>query len=323
VTKISTHTSENKRQINSDDKSAIMTIAVGMILLGAFFAINPSSLNVFADVEPTMLNFTSANDKGPIHPGEVFPQFKNVTMNTTIAPFFNVTWTVFNEGTSEICDDLENPNVPVLNFTALNQTKLLNSGNHSKFLLFTETFVGMPGVYHCTVVFEAVNATDSENRDFLGNQTVWIDAIGSQGFWKNHPGATAVHLPILLGNQTLDGGMNNVTTSENVTTGEEATLIFKEHKGKFDLDKLAAQLLAAKLNIWALNMTGEVPNDRIDCIEGNVTDADTYLAIAGYEGIGTADLKKKDKGAKATALGFHSALDRFNNSGCPIFPPTE
>jgi hypothetical protein len=167
----------------------------------------------------------------------------------------------------------------------------------------------MPGNYHCTVEFIA-NVTTSSNTYSLANQTAWLDVIGSKGYWKNHPDATEVHLPILLGNQTLVDGESNPESSSNVTTSDEVTNIMKAHKGKFDLDKLAAQLLAAKLNLWA--WMGSSAD--IGCIEGNVTAADILLSDRGYSGIDEGD--KFDKSDKQAALSLHSNLDDFNNNGC-------
>ncbi len=318
MTKFLSATSKTKRQINANDKSAIMTVSVAIVLLGAFFVINAGGLTAFADVFPKMVMNTTDNN-GPIHPGE-FVAVKNVTLgNITITPAVNVTFAVYNEGTMDDCLDAQDPPIIILNLTTTNKTTNIITPNSSS-LFYTETFVGMPGVYHCNVVFIAANVTTASNTEVVGNQTIWIDAIGSQGFWKNHQNATKVHLPILLGNQTLDGGMNNVTTSKNVTTPEEATAIFNAHKGKFDLDKLAAQLLAAKLNIWALNMTDDQPNDKVDCIAGNVTDADEYLALHGYDGIDSEGNLGKDK---RDGLILHKFLDIFNNFGCAGDPPLQ
>ena len=289
---------ENKRQIRSNDKSAILTFAAAIVLLGAFFTINPINLTVFADVDPDMVdNSTGAN--GPVHPGDLLV-VKNVTLTTGITPAVNVTFTIFNSTTEDDCVDLLGQ--VVLNLTTSNMTTNIPTPNDG-FLLYNETFVGMPGVYHCDVEFIAANVTTSSDTESLGTQTVWIDAIGSHGYWKNHPDATEQHLDgLFLGDY-------------EVLDTENATAIFKAHKGKFDLDKLAGQLLAAKLNIWALNMTA--PFDKVECIASNVTAADEYLVIAGYDGVDTAEIKKKDKSAKAEALGYHSALDDFNNFGCP------
>jgi len=302
-------TSKTIRHINANDKSAIMTIAAAVVLLGAFFVINPINLTAFAEVVPKTVNFNST-EEGPAHPGEVLVVNKNVTFDITNPGQVNFTVIPFFEGTTELCVDAQDPPVTVLNLTTFNKTEFEDTPLKG-YLLYNETFVGMPGVYHCNVIFKYVNVTDSSDSQVIGNQTVWIDAIGSQGFWKNHPNATEVHLPIKLG---------NVTDHYLIETNVTATELFNAHKGKFDLDKLAAQLLAAKLNVWALNMTGEVPNDRIDCIEGNVTGAEDLLAKRGYLGpdFNTGKLDKEDK---FPALKLHKFLDRFNNFGCAGDPP--
>ena len=232
---------------------------------------------------------------GAIHPGE-FVAVKNVTLTQSIMGFVNVTFSVVNEGTEDPCVDAQDPPVVVLNLTATNETTFIPSPSDG-YLLYDETFVGMPGVYHCNVLFVAANVTTSSNTELIGNQTIWIDAIGSHGFWKNHPSATEFHLPIDLGNYNIP---------DNVT----ATNLFNEHKGKFDLDKLAGQLLAAKLNQWVL-----MNDTKTDCINDTIDDADGLLVTRGYAGpdVGTGKLMKSDK---FEALSLHSALDDFNNDGC-------
>jgi len=298
MTKILTPIStENKRQIRSNDKSAILTFAAAIVLLGAFFAINPINLTVFAAVDPGMIDNSTGSGFGPVHPGDFLVE-KNVTLVKAehgLDGLVNVTFNVFNHTTTDDCLDLTS-NI-VINLTTANTTINIDTAN-DEFLLYDEFFIGMPGVYHCDVVFTADNGTDTA---IIGNQTAWIDGIGSKGFWKNHPNATEQHLPITLGNF-------------DVLTNETATDIFQAHKGKFDLDKLAGQLLAAKLNIWALNMTE--PFDKVDCIAGNVTAADDYLAGKGYNGVDSGT--KVQKSEKAEAFGYHSALDDFNNGGCPL-----
>ena len=299
-------TSKTKRHINANDKSAMMTIATAIVLLGAFFVINAGGLTAFADiVDPNLekVNFTT-NGAGPVHPGELLVLNKAVNLTQSITDDVNVTVTQFFEGTTELCVDLRGQ--PVLNVTTRNDTTFLSDG----FLLYNETLIAMPGVYHCNVIFRAVNVTDSSDSQVIGNQTIWIDAIGSQGFWKNHPNATEQHLNITLGD--FNGGFE-------VGDNETATELFKAHKGKFDLDKLAAQLLAAKLNIWALNMTE--PFDKVDCIKGNVTAADDLLGERDYEGVDTGETKfGKDK---RDALKLHKFLDIFNNFGCDGDPPLQ
>ena len=294
MTKILTPIStKNKRQIIANDKSAIMTISTAIVLLGAFFVINAGGLTAFADVDPEELNLTTGND-GPIHPGEFIVE-KNVTLTQSIMGFVNVTFAVYNEGTTDPCEDAQDPPVTVLNLTTSNSTTFIPSPSDG-FLLYDETFVGMPGVYHCNVVFVAANVTTSSNTELIGNQTIWIDAIGSKGYWKNHPNATDVHVPIDLGDHT-------------VADSDEVTAIMKAHKGKFDTDKLAAQLLAAKLNQWALMGSGAT-----SCIDQTIIDADALLVARSYGGVDIGD--KFEKSEKFTALSLHSALDDFNNLGC-------
>lgn len=290
---------QNRKFTSNDEKNkdynTKLVLTAGVLLLGAFFAINPSSLIAFADVDPEMINFTSAED-GPVHPGDLLVVDKNVTLTQSINGEVNVTVSVYNEGTMDPCVDPLG--VTVLSLTTANVTTNIPSPSDG-FLLYNETFVGMPGVYHCNVVFDAVNATDAGNSEQIGNQTVWIDGIGSKGYWKNHPEATDLLLWKLVGNY-------------NVTNSTVATELFDAHKGKFDLDKLAGQLLAAMLNIMALDGQSDTT-----CIDGNVTAANTTLADKMYGGPNdpTGKLKKSEK---APALELHGNLDEFNNYGCPL-----
>lgn len=293
MTKFISTTSKLKLQINANDKSAIMTISAAVVLLGAFFIINTGGLTAFADVDPEELNLTTGND-GPIHPGEFIVE-KNVTLTQSIIGFVNVTFAVYNEGTTDPCVDAQVPPVTVLNLTTTNENTFIPSPQDG-FLLYDETFVGMPGVYHCNVVFVAANVTTSSNTELIGNQTIWIDAIDSHGYWKNHPDASDVHVPIDLGDHT-------------VADSDEVTAIMNAHKGKFDTDKLAAQLLAAKLNQWALMGSGAT-----SCIDQTISDADALLVTRGYGGVDVGT--KFDKSEKHTALSLHSDLDDFNNIGC-------
>jgi len=286
---------ENKRQINANDKSAIMTISAAIVLLGAFFVINGGGLTAFAailDPDDQMVDKT-VNGTGPVHPGELLVIDKNVTLSQNFGGLVNVTVMQFFEGTTIDCVDALGD--LVLNVTTANGTT--NIPEDGEFLLYNETFVGMPGTYHCDVIFRAVNITDSSISDVIGNQTIWIDAIGSKGFWKNHPDASDIHTPIDLGDH-------------EVADSTEVTTIMKAHKGKFDTDKLAAQLLAAKLNQWALMNDTKIP-----CVLGNITDADQLLDDRGYGGVDIGTKFMKDQ--KRPALELHRDLDDFNNFGCP------
>jgi len=283
-----------------NDKNTKIIFATGILLLGGFFVVNPNSTLAFADVDPSEVDFTS-QDLGPVHPGDFLVE-KNVTLTQSINGFVNVTFSVYNEGTEEPCIDLLGNTV--LHLTTENTTTLIPSPQDG-FLLYDETFVGMPGVYHCNVVFDAVNATDDTNVENIGIQTVWIEAIGSKGYWNNNPDATAEHLPIVLGNETHFFEVN---------TNETATEIFEDHKGKFGLDKVAAQLLAAALNVWALM---EVDGNT-ECIDQTIASTNDTLGELGYDGPGGEDPKFNKNNPYLEGLkANHTALDDFNNNGCP------
>jgi len=297
-------TSKTKRQINANDKSAIMTVAVAVVLLGAFFVINPINLTAFAAVDPVMVKKVTG-DGGPIHPGEFLTEkIVNFTNSTgeliTITPAVNVTINIFNATTQDDCVDLLG-NI-VLNFTTDNVTTNIITPNSSS-LFYTETFVGMPGVYHCEVEFIAANVTTASDTQSLGNQTVWIDAIGTLGFWKNHANATDQHLPINLGGFL-------------VPNNETATPIFKEHRGPLSLEKVAAQLLAAALNVWAIDNA-----TKTSCITDTISGTNATLVDRGYDGPEN-DINKINKRADRPffmELGInHTDLDDFNNGGCPL-----
>lgn len=281
----------NGKQTNSISKNTKATLITASVMLGAIFALGVDNLIAHADVDPEMVDFTS-NDLGPIHPGTIIVPEKNVTLTQSIVDPVNVTEPkIYNEGTMDDCTDLHGDTV--LSLVTANETTFQTTG----FLLYEETFVGMPGVYHCNVIFDVVNATNAADTEQIGNQTVWIEAIGSKGYWNHHPEQADLLLWKLVGDY-------------NVTNSTLAQELFNAHKGKFDLDKLAAQLLAAKLNVMALDGDGDT-----SCIDQTISDADALLSARGYDGpdVSTGKLSKSDK---AEALALHSALDDFNNFGC-------
>jgi len=110
----------------------------------------------------------------------------------------------------------------------------------------------------------------------------------------------------------------------DVLTNETATEVFESHKGKFGLDKVAGQLLAALLNVWALDMGTN--SSKTSCINATITFTNETLAAEGYDGDnGTPDPKYHPKNNPApSGLKFnHTLLDRFNNFGCAGEPPLQ
>jgi len=115
----------------------------------------------------------------------------------------------------------------------------------------------------------------------------------TRGFWKNHEDETAEHLPITIGN--LD-----------VTDFDTAKLVFKAN-AKNAHDMLAAQLLAAEINVW-----NGVPN----CVEVDdaISDAQLELVDANYMGPGTTTAPQN--GDKVAVNAIKDILDDYNNNGC-------
>ena len=236
-------------------------------------------------VEPSMVS-------GIFHPGENIDKKLTVLEIPEDGPYDVLVEITNSTAPGEECLDALGTDV----LTLTNQSATNGIIDTPFMLFYDEKITAMPGSYHCTVEFIA-NVTTSSNTYSLANQTTWLDVIGSKGYWKNHPDASTLHTPITIG-------------AHEVVDSDEVTNIMKAHKGKFDLDKLAAQLLTAKLNLWAWMGAGAT-----GCIDGNVTAADLLLVDRGYAGIDTGN--KLDKSDKKPALSLHSNLDDFNNFGCP------
>lgn len=125
------------------------------------------------------------------------------------------------------------------------------------------------------------------------------------GYWKTHAGfgpqadVVTQYLPQLLG---TSGGAKTQTVSTAATAVQ-----FLEFRGSNDvkdasngINKLYAQLLAAKLNIASGAGGGS--------IAGTIAAADTFLA--SNNSLSWAGLSK---GAKAQVLGWMTTLDNYNN----------
>ncbi len=141
-----------------------------------------------------------------------------------------------------------------------------------------------------------------------GNDRHFVDAIVLEvddnnqipcprtiGFWKNHPVETEEHLSILIGNFLVEDS-------------EDANLVFNV-SAKNAHDMLAAQLLAAEINVW-----NGVPS----CQEVNVAIAAAQTLLGeteeNYTEPGSTFPPKK--GDKGIVNAIKNVLDDFNNNGC-------
>ncbi len=92
----------------------------------------------------------------------------------------------------------------------------------------------------------------------------------------------------------------------DVTDFDTAKLVFKVN-AKNAHDMLAAQLLAAEINVW-----NGVPS--CDKVDDAISDAQLELVGANYVGPGTTTAPKK--GDKSAVNAIKDILDDFNNNGC-------
>jgi hypothetical protein len=113
------------------------------------------------------------------------------------------------------------------------------------------------------------------------------------GYWKNHESDTQSKLPKTLGSYIV-GDLDT------------ALGILDDGHAKNAHDMLAAQLLAAKLNV-----ASNVPSA---CVASAISDADAILSAAGYAGPGTTTAPKG--AAKEAVNAVKDTLDNFNNNGC-------
>ena len=132
------------------------------------------------------------------------------------------------------------------------------------------------------------------------------------GFWKNHEDSVDAVLdeygPIYLGD-------NTTAYYYEVENFENATAVFKTAKNKNANTMLAAQLLAAELNVAHLT---HLDIDYCECIgiDGVISAADTFLSDHGYNGPEPTDQGTVLKEDKEEANGYKDNLDEYN-SECP------
>jgi len=160
-------------------------------------------------------------------------------------------------------------------------------------IVFTEEISAMPGAYSCTISFTVEDASGAQETI---DQTIDVDVVGSKGYWTHHEDAVLDAL-----------GAGKDLGSHTVSTSADAIDIMSQN-GKNTIDKVARQLLAAKLNVMA--------GADSTCIDTTIVDADAELTGFGYAGPGTV-LNADTKSDKATLTGLNELLDDFNNQGCP------
>jgi len=217
---------------------------------------------------------------------------------------YDILVNVTKEGVpTELCTDIDNPPNNVLTLT--NTTGPTNGITETPFIIsYQEKVTGVPGAYHCNVEFIANNTYTGEFTS-LANQTVWLNVTGTMGYWKNHLTVADNHFNVILGDS-----IPNVTVSDV----ENVTDIFKAHKGKLGANKLAAKLLATAFNIWSFMTTGSM--DSYECINDSADWSNGTLSELGYDTIGkNGNPGKELKNSKGNN---HTALDNFNNDGCPL-----
>ncbi len=188
---------------------------------------------------------------------------------------------------------------PVLTITPAEITGVV----FGQMVTFNERVTGMPGNYHCDVT---ITVTDEDGTgDSEGEiQEVWIEVLGTIGYWSHHPTEVTSLLPITLGD---DPGTDD-TADHVVDSIGKAQAILDLKSGKNAHNKLAAQQLVAELN-KAAGVSDTT------CVDANIDDGDEILDDAGYSGPNSTTAPMKS--AKAPVTATADALDDFNNNGCP------
>lgn len=221
---------------------------------------------------------------GVVEPGAEIVKTLTVAPNTGTEPF---TVTATNDcGVDAIGN-------PVVTITPSEHTDVPQDG----VIFFTEEISAMPGVYSCTVSFTVVGAFGSEETI---EQGIDVDVVGSKGYWKQEH-----HEAALL--TVLDGK----TLGEHPVTNADDAQDILSQKGKNTVDKVARQLLAAKLNV----MAGVAST----CIDATIAATDAQLTAEtgfDYDGPGSVP-NSATKSVKSTLTGLNELLDDFNNQGCP------
>ena len=165
------------------------------------------------------------------------------------------------------------------------------------------------GPYHPTTNPSGLGDTVSDNVDFdPWSFTPDPCEPKTLGFWKNHDDSVNAVLdeygPILLGDYSVDD-----------TT--EAQAVFDNAKNKNANTMLAAQLLAAKLNVAHLE---HLDIDYCECIGAIIMDADGILSENNYNG--ASDPGDAPRGQEKDDVNeIKDDLDEYNNDLCTCPTP--
>jgi hypothetical protein len=159
------------------------------------------------------------------------------------------------------------------------------------------------GPYHSTTNPSGTGDAVSDNVDY-GPWSFTPDPCEPKtiGFWKTHEDSVDAVLeecgPISLGDYSV----------------VDAQAVFDNAKNKNANTMLAAQLLAAKLNVAHLEHLEGI--DYCECIDDVISDADTFLSNHGYKGPDEpGDPPRGDD--KEEANGYKGDLDVYNQGLCP------
>lgn len=155
-----------------------------------------------------------------------------------------------------------------------------------------------------------ITLTAGEVREIAVDNTMPGGGQRTIGYWKNwntcnQKGGDWQTKADRSGNHLLDAFLPKSLGNLAVTTCEEAIAILGSASGKFAENQLAAQLLAAKLNVAAGAST-------CSAVTTAITQADALLVTVGYAGPPSSLIGPK--GAhRAVALSLASTLDNYNN----------
>ena len=265
-------------QINNANRDSLAIASLAILMVTAFSLAVPA----YADD----IDLTGSFD-AVIHSGADID--KELTV---VAAFGDVDALPLTVTHSTSCTDaLGNPVITVTPISG----EIANFGDS---VFFNEKVTAMPGVYSCDVVF---TVTDDEGDSDTVTQTNDFTAIGSHGFWKNHPDATA---------EACDDGADATDVIIGLTTYDDtacdALQDVLETKGGNTADKFAREAAAAQLNEIATGTT------QCTLVSDALDDGNALIAALGWTEPG--DVSNGDsKDDKEAINDAKDILDGYNN----------